>query len=82
MYARIALSLTEQVKKDRFGWTEDAKTTFHELKQAMTTTSVLSMPNFNLPFIVETNAFEFGLGGINARAATIAFFSHTLGMQA
>ena len=34
-YARIALPLTKQMKKDRFGWNLEAEQAFQKLKEAI-----------------------------------------------
>lgn len=42
-YAKIALPLMEQLKKDKFGWNDEVELAFKELKCAMTTILVLAM---------------------------------------
>ncbi|KAF8400118.1 hypothetical protein HHK36_013414 [Tetracentron sinense] len=82
-YAQIALPLTEQLKKDKFGWNSEAETSFEELKRTMTSVPVLAMPDFTQPFIIETDASGFGLGVVLSQGQQpVAFFSQTLGPQA
>jgi len=51
------------------------------LKQAMTTTSVLAMPNFNKSFIIEMEAAEEGIGAVlTQQGKLVAFMSHALGV--
>lgn len=55
-YATIAAPLIDLLRKDAFKWSVEAKTAFGALKTAMTTTQVLRLLNFTLPFVVESNA--------------------------
>ena len=61
-YGTIARPLTQILKKGQFGWSEEATTTFQRPKQAMITTPVLRLPNFEQPFIVECDACGTALG--------------------
>lgn len=78
-YEKIDKPLTELLKKDKFTWNEMASTAFQELKEAMTTTHVLVLPNFNLEFIIETDACGIGIGEkLMQEGHPLAFMSKSL----
>lgn len=66
-YARIALPLTEQLKKDKIWWNNEVVMAFEELKSynfSIILVLVLTMLDFSRSFIIETNALGFGLGAV------------------
>ncbi|GJW51736.1 retrotransposon-related protein [Tanacetum coccineum] len=63
-YAVISHPLTKLLKKNSFGWNVEAETAFKTLKEAMISTPVLSLPNFNKEFVVETDACDVGIGAV------------------
>ncbi|WVZ71682.1 LOW QUALITY PROTEIN: hypothetical protein U9M48_020237 [Paspalum notatum var. saurae] len=85
-YGILARLLTILLKKDAFQWTDtfqwtdSAEQSFLALKQAMQNTPVLALPNFQLPFIVETDACALGIGTVlMQQERPIAYLSKALG---
>jgi len=79
-YASIGKPLTDLLKKDGFKWGNEAEKSFQALKQAMTTTLVLAMPNFEVPFEIENDASSQGIGAVlQQNKHPIAFINRTLG---
>ncbi|KAJ1704458.1 hypothetical protein LUZ63_004237 [Rhynchospora breviuscula] len=78
-YASIAASLTDLLTKDGFHWSQKEQEAFEQLKMALMTVPVLSLPYFNCPFIVETDASEVGIGAVLSQDKhPIAFYSKKL----
>jgi hypothetical protein len=63
-YGIIAKPLTNILRHKTFQWTAEAHTAFDNLKVAMTQAPVLTLPNFQLPFQVETDACGEGIGAV------------------
>jgi hypothetical protein len=82
-YATICKPLHESLKKNSFVWEDAQEEAFALLKKAMTTPPVLRLPNFSLPFILESDASASGLGAVLMQEGKpIAFYSKTLGPRA
>lgn len=80
-YGVLARPLTNLLKKGNFKWDADAAAAFTMLKQAMTTTPILAMPNFNEPFTIETDASRDGIGAIlTQQGRPIAYMNRVLGV--
>lgn len=79
-YGLIARNLTNLLKKGRFLWDSNAEEAFHKLKTAMTTTPTLALPNFTLPFLIQTDASGDGIGAVlTQNQQPIAYMSRALG---
>lgn len=75
-YAHIAHPLTDLLKKNAFEWSVLARQAFVALKQALATAPVLSLPDFEQPFIVQTDASGLAMGAVLLQGDhPIAYFS-------
>ncbi|GBG81918.1 hypothetical protein CBR_g34100 [Chara braunii] len=65
-YARYSYVLTSTLlrKNPPWAWTPLHKDAFRALKKAVTCTPVLHLPEFDLPFILTTDASDFAVGAV------------------
>ncbi|KAL0453442.1 UNVERIFIED_CONTAM: Transposon Ty3-G Gag-Pol polyprotein [Sesamum latifolium] len=57
--------MTDLLKKTKtWNWTPQCQVSFDNLKRAMVTDPVLVLPDMSKPFVVETDASDFALGGV------------------
>jgi hypothetical protein len=64
-FSKIAnLIMKLQNKNEKFFWTEKCAEYFQRLKELLTTTLILRVPNMNVDFLVCTDASKEGLGGV------------------
>jgi hypothetical protein len=63
-----------------FVWTQDHQVVFDTLKQALISAPVLALPNFAKPFVIETDAYDVGIGVVLIQEGhPLAFLSKALG---
>lgn len=75
-YAMIADPLVKSTTVEPFQWTSQAQEAFENLKHALSTALVLALPEFQVPFTVETDASGNGMGVVlTQRRHPIAYFS-------
>lgn len=60
--AKPLYRLTE--KTSRFEWTTECHKAFQTLRQRLCSAPIFAFPDFNKPFIVNTDASNTGLGGV------------------
>lgn len=79
-YGLMAKPLINLLKKGQFMWHEEAQIAFERLKQVMTETPVLQLPNFQKTFVVETDACYHGICAILMQEGhPITYLSKALG---
>ena len=78
-YGTISKPLIGLLKKRGFNWGQEADLAFERLKKATSEVLVLGLPDFNKPFVVETNACDSGIGAVlSHKGRPLAFLSRAL----
>lgn len=86
-YASLAaplMDLTRKAAPNHVGWTTQCHQAFQELKRHLCRPPVLASPNFALPFVLQTDASERGVGAVLAQRGEdgfdhpVAYFSRKL----
>ncbi|GBG45518.1 hypothetical protein CBR_g78980, partial [Chara braunii] len=64
-FSAIAAPLTDLTKKDTsFLWTSECQEAFTRLKEALIRAPVLKLPDPTLPFVMTTDASQYGVGAV------------------
>ncbi|CAM8982118.1 unnamed protein product [Rhodiola kirilowii] len=66
-YASIAAPLTNLLRKDAYLWSPPASLAFQQLRQALSSTPVLVLPNFASLFHLQIDASGTGIGAVLAQ---------------
>ena len=79
-FGTITQALTSLLKGNgKFQWNERANQAFQQLKRVLVIAPVLTLPNFSLDFVIETNAFGVGISAVlMQKGHPIAFISKAL----
>ena len=84
-FSMISTPLYQLTERGRaFEWTSECDAAFQELKQRLISASVLIFPNFNKPFLLDTDGSETGVGAVlsqlsdDGQECVVAYESRTL----
>ncbi|PKU68484.1 RNA-directed DNA polymerase [Dendrobium catenatum] len=78
-FSILMAPLTDCLKHKQFSWDEHKQRSWESIKQALTTAPVLALPNFELPFHVDSDASAIGIGAVLSQSdKPIEYFSEKL----
>ena len=70
-FSHVATPLTDMTKRNtpnKVSWSQEAEKAFESLKDALISQPILKLPNINGTFIIQSDASEYGLGGVLLQA--------------
>uniref|UniRef100_A0A1Y1N3D6 RNA-directed DNA polymerase n=1 Tax=Photinus pyralis TaxID=7054 RepID=A0A1Y1N3D6_PHOPY len=83
-FATVATPLTDLLKKNvKFEWSAECGKSFQHLKELLSIAPVLQCPDFDKPFVLQTDASAYGLGAVLTQTfedgeKVIAYLSRSL----
>jgi hypothetical protein len=82
-FSTIAAPLYEKTSEKRLEWTEQCERSFHTIRAYLTSEKVLTLPDFEKPFKLETDASNIGIGAVlsqivGGKERPIGYFSQHL----
>ena len=64
LYSLLSTTDTSRSKKTPLNWTDDTQTAFDQLRTILTTHPFLILPNFDLNYILDTDACGYAVGAV------------------
>lgn len=83
-FTKIVSPLQALLKKDcKFHWGEEQEKAFTEIKEKMASAPVIACPDYSLPFFLQTDASDVGLGAVlfqrkGDQEQVLSYYSRTL----